>query len=138
MFCAISTSEVYRPLSFMGTMVTCTSQLDVPHSTAPRLLQYCNNDLSQFTFHQDGAPLHSNLEARSSLSDVFPEWERQAEPSINWPPHSPDITTPDIHVEGYGKDLVYVTQLTLSIDQNNNKIGSAVMIADQDILRLCR
>ena len=65
--------------------------------------------MSQFTFHQDGAPLHSHLELRSSLSDVFPECDAQAVPGINWPPRSPDITTPDIHVWGYGKDLVYVT-----------------------------
>lgn len=109
-------------------MVTRTSQLVVLHSTAPppSASQYYNNDLSQFTFHQDGAPLLSNLEARSSLSDVFPEWDGQAVPSINWPPRSPDITTPDIHVHGYGKDLVYVTQLTWSIEQTNNRIGNAV------------
>ena len=41
-----------------------------------------------------------------------PEWDGQTVPSINWPPRSPDITTPDFHLQGYVKDLVYATQLT--------------------------
>jgi hypothetical protein len=55
-FCAISISQVYRPFSFMEPTVTRTSYLDMLHCTVPQLLQDDNNDLSQFTFHQDSAP----------------------------------------------------------------------------------
>ena len=58
-------------------------------------------------FQQDGAPLHYALRVRDYFNKVFPQCWFRRRGSIEWPPHSPDLTPMDFFFWGVVKNKVY-------------------------------
>jgi len=120
--CAMSTSEVYRPLSFMGTMVTRTSQLDVLHSTAPRLLRDYNNDV---TIH---VPPGRRSPTFTPGVEIISQWcvSRVWRPSCTWYQLASSFTrhhNPWHPCMGLrqGFSLRYLTDMVHRADQQQNR-----------------
>ena len=63
--------------------------------------------LKRLWFQQDGASPHSAHITIDWLKDNFKKRVVSKNFSIEWSPHSPDLSPPDFYLWGYLKDRVY-------------------------------
>ena len=86
-------------------------------------------------FQQDGASVHSTLEVRSWLTEVFPnKWIGRYSPHP-WPPRSPDLTPLDFFLWGYLKQKVYEKRPFRNVDHLENTIRNCVQTITPQIIR---
>ena len=75
-------------------------------------------------FQLDGATPHTANITLEWLDQRFPDRLISRRRDPEWPPHSPDLNTPDFHLWGLLKDKVYqnnpqtIAELKLAITQN--------------------
>jgi hypothetical protein len=70
-------------------------------------------------FQQDGAPPRWAPIVREFLDMHFPgRWVGRDGPTP-WPPRSPEITSLDLFLWGYVKDIVYKTPVTSFVERNS-------------------
>ena len=100
----------------------------------PQLLIKPNFD--ELFFHQDGAPPHYALRVRDYLNEVFPQHWFRRRGSIEWPPHSPDLTPMDFFFWGVVKNKVYEKN-PKTINELKDYIHDALREIDED-RNLCR
>lgn len=67
-------------------------------------------------FQHDGAPGHRAINVQQFLNQRFPNrWiglGGQQFNHVEWPPRSPDLTSPDFFLWGYVKNVVYADAVT--------------------------
>jgi hypothetical protein len=61
-------------------------------------------------WQQDGAPPHYGLIVRNFVNDMFGQWIGR-HGTVEWPPHSPDVTPMDFSVWGIMKDRAYSVKI---------------------------
>ena len=67
-------------------------------------------DNGEIYFQQDGAPPHYHRDARAHLDAAFPDTWIGRRDAIEYPAHSPDLTSMDFFLWGYLKYKVYRTK----------------------------
>jgi hypothetical protein len=99
-WCAISATHLISPIVCDGA-ITSESYINMlRHDFLPQLR---NTNIRNPVFQQDGAPGHTAYATRDFLNEEFPnKWIGKFGP-VNWPPRSPDLTTPDNALWGYLK-----------------------------------
>lgn len=106
-WCGIVDSKIIGPHFFEETL------------NGERYLQFLREDLPalfddvsyetrmNMWFQQDGAPPHFARLVRNYLNEQYPQkWIGRGGP-VEWPPRSPDLTSPDFFLWGYLKDVVF-------------------------------
>lgn len=68
--------------------------------------------LGRCWFQQDGATAHTTAAVLSFLQNTFGNRVLSRNADVQWPPRSPDLTSPDFFLWGWLKSVVYRTPLT--------------------------
>ena len=71
-------------------------------------------------FQQDGATAHTARESMQLLQEHFNGRIISQFGDVNWPSHSPDLTSPDFFLWGYLKEKVFVNKLQSSMELKEN------------------
>lgn len=114
--------------------MTGASYLNLLQNVLPVLLEDIDlHTVQQMWFQQDGAPAHYSAAVRQFLNRRFPDrWIGRAGP-VQWPPRSPDLTSPDFFLWGYLKGVVYRSQPTTR-DDMMLRIREACAAIPQEII----
>lgn len=104
------------PYFFDGT-VNAAIYLDLLQNVLPTLLVEVDlNTRLRMWFQQDGAPPHYANSVRNFLNGSFRNrWIGRTGP-VEWPPRSPDLTSPDFFLWGYIKNLIFQKRPTTQVD----------------------
>ena len=89
--------------------------------------------MGSYHFHQDGATSHTARVPMPLLREKFPRKLISRFGEIDWPPRSPDLTTPDFYLWSYLKSKVYeedprtVEDLKWKIQEEITRIDEATL-----------
>ena len=108
-WCGITANEIIGPYFFEdeeGNQVTVTG---ARYRTMIQdfLEPWVQAKPEQMWFQQDGATAHTARESIQMLQNIFQDRIISRGCEINWPPRSPDLTSPDFFLWGYLKERVY-------------------------------
>ena len=110
-WCAMSTLGIFGPFFFeeRGETVTVNAEryIKVLKKFYKELKTRFPGYLKRLWFQQDGASPHSAHITRDWLKENFKKRVVSKNFSIEWSPHSPDLSPPDFYLWGYLKDRVY-------------------------------
>jgi len=102
------------------------------------MVQLENVDLTtrmRMWLQQDGAAPHYALIVRQFLDNTYNErWIARGGP-VNWPPRSPDLTSPDFYLWGYLKNAVFQQQPTTRADMRDRIRQACEAIPRATLLR---
>ena len=130
-WCAVHANGVLDPYYFDNQTVRGADYNQLLHTYVRAQAPYFP---SNALFQQDGAPPHTNLQARALLNEIFPNsWIGKYGPH-NWPPRSPDLTPPDFFLWGYVKDKVFRTPVQ-NVTQLKRRITQAIRSVTQEMLQ---
>jgi len=137
-WCGIINGYLVGPYFFEGN-VNRNSYLELLRDRLPGLLE--NVDLATrliMWWQQDGAGPHFALIVRQFLNNHFnARWIGRGGP-VNWPPRSPDLTSPDFYLWGYIKNAVFSQQPTTRADMENRIRQACEAIPRETLLRIVR
>ncbi|KAJ8867021.1 hypothetical protein PR048_032883 [Dryococelus australis] len=133
-FCVISQTKVYGPRVFsLENTVTGLSYLDMLQLW---LFPQIREDSANFVFQQDGAPPHWHTQVRRHLDNELPRrWIGRCGRDDSTPPRSPDLTPCDFFLWGHVTNTVYGPPLSTTLHELRNRITTAVMTIDRDMLQ---
>ena len=108
-WCGVTATEVIVPYFFEdeeGNSITVTG------ARYREMIENCLQPWLQaqperMWFQQDGATSHTARETITLLQNIFRNQIISRGCEINWPPRSPDLTSPDFFLWGYLKEKVY-------------------------------
>ncbi|GFU74021.1 hypothetical protein TNCV_1641471 [Trichonephila clavipes] len=80
---------------------------DTSGALASDPLIFCDHDVQELWFQQDGATCHTARATVDLLKDTFGDRLISRFGPVNWPPRSCDLTPLDYFLWGYVKSLVY-------------------------------
>lgn len=116
-WCGIVNGYLIGPYFFDGN-VNGAAYLHFLQNELPRLLEDVDLETRRRLWLQhDGAPCHRSLIVRGFLNQRYPRrWIGIGSNVTEWPPRSPDLTSPDFFLWGYLKNVVYAQQPTTRQD----------------------
>lgn len=115
-WCGIVNGYLIGPYFFNGNVNTNT-YLELIRDRLPEMLEDVDLETRRrLWFQQDGAPAHFARQVRNFLDVTYgQQWIGRGGP-VNWPPCSPDLTSPDFYLWGYLKNVVYAERPTTRDD----------------------
>ncbi|CAK9799157.1 hypothetical protein ANTPLA_LOCUS1913 [Anthophora plagiata] len=87
--------------------------------------------LENMWFQQDGATSHTARDTIEILKEIFPGRIVSRNGDIDWPPRSPDLTSPDFFLWGYLKGQVYANKPT-TIEELKDNIRKEIQEITQE------
>lgn len=110
-WCGIVNGYLVGPY-FFDRNVGRHSYLQLLRDELPILLENVDLFTRARIWQQDGAAPHYAIIVRDFPNEIFQEqWIGRGGP-VEWPPRSPDLTSPDFYLWGYLREVVYRTRPT--------------------------
>lgn len=107
-WCGITRKKIYGPIFFERT-INSDQYIKILEQFIPQLQE---DEILNGYFQQDGAPAHTARNTAKHLVTYFAnriisKSNRYLETVIDWPPRSPDLTSPDYFLWAHLKNRVY-------------------------------
>lgn len=134
-WCGIVNGYLVGPY-FFDRNVDQHSYLELLRDRLPELLEEVDlNTRRRMWLQQDGAPPHFARIVRAFLNRNYGErWIGRGGP-VNWPPNSPDLTSPDFYLWGYLKNVVFSQRPTTRDDMMDRIRQACAAIPRETLLR---
>ena len=132
-WCGVTANEIIGPHFFEdeeGNQVTVTG---ARYRTMIQdfLEPWVQGQPEQLWFQKDGATAHTARETMQMLQNIFQDQIISRGCEINWPPQSPDLTSPDFFLWGYLKEKVFVNKPQTINDLKRNIVDQIRAISPE-------
>ncbi|EFN72522.1 Transposable element Tc3 transposase, partial [Camponotus floridanus] len=137
-WCGIVNGYLVGPY-FFEQNVDRNSYLELIRDRLPVLLEDVDLETRRrMWFQQDGAAPHFAHIVRNFLNENYNGRWIGREGPVNWPPNSPDLTSPDFYLWGFLKNQVFQQRPTDVADMQNRIRQACAAIPRQTLLNTVR